>query len=184
MNNAVNNKRVFYVQPHRPIGFGEMLGKRDDIRLDMLEQKSPDAAALEISARPTPIRSAPRATSSARHYHAGAELLGRTPNLLIVSTNGAGYDTVNVQGLHRGRRAGGQPDRRQRRGGRRACARHDAVPDQADVETNHALRSGALEGPHRLYRPRASTAAPSASSASAMSAGASPSSAAACSTCR
>jgi hypothetical protein len=48
MNNAVNNKRVFCVQPHRPIGFGEALGKRGDIRLDMLEQKSPDAAALEI----------------------------------------------------------------------------------------------------------------------------------------
>ena len=34
----------------------------------------------------------------ARHYHAGAELLlGRTPNLLIVSTNGAGYDTVDMK---------------------------------------------------------------------------------------
>jgi len=48
MNNAVNSKRVFWVQPHRPIGFGEALGKRGDIRLDMLEQKSPDAAGLEI----------------------------------------------------------------------------------------------------------------------------------------
>ena len=33
----------------------------------------------------------------ARHYHAGAELLQHTPNLLIVSTNGAGYDTVDVK---------------------------------------------------------------------------------------
>ena len=32
-----------------------------------------------------------------RHYHTGAELLARTPNLLIVSTNGAGYDTVDVK---------------------------------------------------------------------------------------
>src|SRR5262249_60870005 len=41
-------------------------------------------------------------TSSARdelvrNYHTGAELLAHTPNLLIVSTNGAGYDTVDVK---------------------------------------------------------------------------------------
>ena len=29
MNNAVNNKRVFCVQPHRPIGFVEIIGKRE-----------------------------------------------------------------------------------------------------------------------------------------------------------
>ena len=45
---TVNNKRVFCVQPHRPIGFGEMLGARGDVRLDMLEQKAPDQAALDV----------------------------------------------------------------------------------------------------------------------------------------
>jgi len=33
----------------------------------------------------------------ARYFHPGAELLQRTPNLLLVSTNGAGYDTVDVK---------------------------------------------------------------------------------------
>jgi len=33
----------------------------------------------------------------ARHYHTSAEFLRHTPNLLIVSTNGAGYDTVDVE---------------------------------------------------------------------------------------
>src|SRR5271169_1039484 len=97
MNNAVNNKRVFCVQPHRPIGFGEMLGKRGDIRLDMLEQKSPDAAALEILGAAHAYQMSSARDELARHYHAGAELLGRTPNLLIVSTNGAGYDTVDIK---------------------------------------------------------------------------------------
>src|SRR4029079_2329987 len=32
----------------------------------------------------------------ARHFHTTIELLARAPNLLIVSTNGAGYDTVDV----------------------------------------------------------------------------------------
>jgi D-3-phosphoglycerate dehydrogenase len=97
MNNAVNNKRVFCVQPHRPIGFGEALGKRGDIRLDMLEQKSPDADALEILSAAHAYQMSSARDELARHYHAGAELLGRTPNLLIVSTNGAGYDTVDMK---------------------------------------------------------------------------------------
>src|SRR5579863_10686805 len=97
MNNAVNSKRVFCVQPHRPIGFGEALGKRGDIRLDMLEQKSPDAAAMEILGAVHAYQMSSARDELARHYHAGAELLGRTPNLLIVSTNGAGYDTVDMK---------------------------------------------------------------------------------------
>jgi len=97
MSNAVNSKRVFCVQPHRPIGFGEMLGKRGDIRLDMLEQKSPDTAALEILSAAHAYQMSSARDELAPHYHAGAELLGRTPNLLIVSTNGAGYDTVDIK---------------------------------------------------------------------------------------
>ncbi len=96
MSNGVNNKRVFCVQPHRPIGFGEMLGKRGDVRLDLLEQKSPDEAALQILSAAHAYQMSSARDELAAHYHAGADLLSRTPNLLIVSTNGAGYDTVDV----------------------------------------------------------------------------------------
>ena len=97
MPNAVNTKRVFCVQPHRPIGFGEMLGERGDIRLDMLEQKAPDAAALEVLTAAHAYQMSSARDELAPHYHARAELLGRAPNLLIVSTNGAGYDTVDMK---------------------------------------------------------------------------------------
>jgi len=97
MNTGVNNKRVFYVAPHRPLGFAEMLGKRDDVRLDMLEQKDPDASALEILGAAHAYQIGSARDELVRHYQTGAELLGRTPNLLIVSTNGAGYDTVDVK---------------------------------------------------------------------------------------
>jgi D-3-phosphoglycerate dehydrogenase / 2-oxoglutarate reductase len=93
---SVNNKRVFCVVPHRPLGFGEMLGKRDDIRLDILEQKNPDAAALDVLTAAHAYQISSARDELASHYHSRAELLGRTPNLLIVSTNGAGYDTVDV----------------------------------------------------------------------------------------
>jgi D-3-phosphoglycerate dehydrogenase / 2-oxoglutarate reductase len=97
VNSAVNNKRVFCVAPHRPIGFAEMLGKRDDVRLDMLEQKAPDANALEILAAAHAYQTGSARDELVPYYQSGAELLGRTPNLLIVSTNGAGYDTVDVR---------------------------------------------------------------------------------------
>ena len=87
MNNVVNNKRVFYVQPHRPVGFGEALGKRGDIRLDMLEQKSPDGAALEILSAAHAYQTSSARDELAQHYQARADLLSKTPNLLIVSTN-------------------------------------------------------------------------------------------------
>jgi D-3-phosphoglycerate dehydrogenase len=96
MNNPVNNKRVFYVAPHRPLGFAEMLGKRDDVRLDMLEQKEPDEAALRVLAAAHAYQTGSARDELMQCYQVRAELLGRAPNLLIVSTNGAGYDTVDV----------------------------------------------------------------------------------------
>jgi D-3-phosphoglycerate dehydrogenase len=93
----VNSKRVFYVVPHAPQGYVDSLGKRADVTLDKLEQNGADDVA-------TPILTAAHAyqIGSARDelvakFHAHADLLKRTPNLLIVSTNGAGYDTVDVK---------------------------------------------------------------------------------------
>ncbi len=97
MNNVVNSKRVFCVTPHRPQGYGEILGKRGDVRLDVLEQDKPGAAALEILSAAHAYQTSSARDELAPHYHTRAELLAKAPNLLIVSTNGAGYDTVDVQ---------------------------------------------------------------------------------------
>ena len=97
MNNVVNSKRVFCVTPHRPQGYGEILGKRGDVRLDTLEQAKPDAAALEVLAAAHAYQTSSARDELASHYHSHGELLSKTPNLLIVSTNGAGYDTVDVR---------------------------------------------------------------------------------------
>lgn len=96
MNNVVNSKRVFYVAPHRPIGYVEMLGKRGDVRLDMLEHESPAEVAEPILAAAHAYQTSSTRDELARHYHTSAEFLNKTPNLLVVSTNGAGYDTVDV----------------------------------------------------------------------------------------
>lgn len=94
---AVNNKRVFYVEPHLPRGFAEMLGKHPDIRLDRLEQHGDDAADAPILAAAHAYQASSTRQELVRKFHITADLLKRTPNLLIVSTAGAGYDTVDVK---------------------------------------------------------------------------------------
>jgi D-3-phosphoglycerate dehydrogenase len=96
MNNVVNSKRVFYVAPHRPIGFVEIVGKRDDIRLDVLEHDSPAEVAAPVLSAAHAYQTSSTRQELARHYHTGAEFLKKTPSLLLVSTNGAGYDTVDL----------------------------------------------------------------------------------------
>jgi D-3-phosphoglycerate dehydrogenase len=97
MNSVVNNKRVFLVKPHVPNGYLEMLGKRDDVRLDTLENGGMTEQAKSVLAAAHAYQTGSTRDELVRHYHTGAELLAHTPNLLIVSTNGAGYDTVNVK---------------------------------------------------------------------------------------
>ena len=97
MNQAVNNKRVFLVVPHMPTGYLEIVGKRDDVRLDKLENDNISATAKSVLAAAHAYQTSSARDELVRHYHTGAELLARTPNLLIVSTNGAGYDTVDVK---------------------------------------------------------------------------------------
>jgi D-3-phosphoglycerate dehydrogenase len=94
--NSVNSKRVFWVSPHRPVGFVEILGKRDDVRLDRLENDNPPESAAEVLAAAHAYQTSSTQQELARHYHANADFLRHTPNLLVVSTNGAGYDTVDV----------------------------------------------------------------------------------------
>ena len=97
MDNAVNNKRVFLVVPHVPAGYLDIVGQRDDVRLDKLENGNPSATAKSVLAAAHAYQTSSTRDELARHYYTGAELLQHTPNLLIVSTNGAGYDTVDVK---------------------------------------------------------------------------------------
>ena len=95
--NSVNSKRLFLVKPHVPAGYLDIVGEREDVRLDRLEHDaSPDVAAPVLAAAHAYQTGSTR-DELARHFHTGAELLQQTPNLLLVSTNGAGYDTVDVR---------------------------------------------------------------------------------------
>ena len=94
---------------------------------------------------PTPTRSARRATSCRRKFHVNKDLLARAPNLLIVSTGGAGYDTVNVKdctdaGVLVVNQTGGNAD---------AVAAHVLgmmlMLSKQVVQVNNALRKGTMQ---------------------------------------
>ena len=91
----VNNKRVFYVKYLAHEVYADILRARPDVRLDRLDNESPQEMV-------TPILAAAHAyqIGAARDeiatFQADQDLLRRAPNLLIVSSNGAGYDTVDV----------------------------------------------------------------------------------------
>jgi D-3-phosphoglycerate dehydrogenase / 2-oxoglutarate reductase len=91
-----NIKRVFTVNalPH-PV-FVEILNGRPDIALDQLTNESPDEVASEVLARGHVYQIGATRDELTSRFHGVAELLEQAPNLLAISSNGAGYDTVDV----------------------------------------------------------------------------------------
>jgi D-3-phosphoglycerate dehydrogenase len=93
---SVNNKRVFYVKYLANQVYADILQARPDVRLDRLENESSDAIAAPIVAAAHVYQIGAARDEIARHFHVDADLLRRAPNLLIVSSNGAGYDPVDA----------------------------------------------------------------------------------------
>jgi D-3-phosphoglycerate dehydrogenase len=90
-------KRVFYVRYVADRTYTDTLARRLDVRLDKIENDTEDEAAAPILAAAHAFQTSSARDEIATKYHAHKPLLARTPNLLIVSTNGAGFDPVNVK---------------------------------------------------------------------------------------
>src|ERR1700752_2961962 len=95
---SVNNKRVFYVKYLANPIYADILKARPDVRLDRLENESPDDASAPILSAAHAYQIGAARDELARHFHVDADLLRKAPNLLIVSSNGAGDDPVDVEG--------------------------------------------------------------------------------------
>src|SRR3954447_3811425 len=93
---SVNSKRVFYVKYLANEIYADILRARPDVRLDRLEKESPDENAAPIIAAAPAYQVGAARDELATHFHVDQALLRRAPNLLIVSSNGAGYDPVDV----------------------------------------------------------------------------------------
>jgi D-3-phosphoglycerate dehydrogenase len=140
----VNTRRVFCVIPHVPQGFAEMLERRADLTLHRLEQAGDEQVAAPILAAAHAYQSSSTRDELVRNLHAGADLLQRAPNLLIVSTNGAGYDTVDVNACT----AAGVLVVNQSGGNKEAVAEHVLgmmlCLTKRVMETDRAMRRGTL----------------------------------------
>src|SRR5436305_7256245 len=93
---SVNNKRVFYVKYLAHPIYTEILQARPDVRLARLENESPDEVAAPILSAAHAYQIGAARDELARHFHVDDDLLRRAPNLLVVSSNGAGFDPVDV----------------------------------------------------------------------------------------
>jgi D-3-phosphoglycerate dehydrogenase len=93
----VNTKRVFYVKYLADPVYAEILGARDDVRLDRLENDSPDEAAAPVLASAHVYQVGSARDEIARRFHVDPALIARMPEMLVVSTSGVGYDTVDVE---------------------------------------------------------------------------------------
>jgi D-3-phosphoglycerate dehydrogenase / 2-oxoglutarate reductase len=93
---SVNNKRVFYVKYLAHPIYAEILKSRADVRLDRIENESPEDYYAPIVAAAHAYQIGAARDELAPHFHVHAKLLRRAPSLLIVSSNGAGFDPVDV----------------------------------------------------------------------------------------
>ena len=103
-----NVKRVFYVRYVAHPCYLDIIAQRPEIRLDKLENESADDVARPIMAAAHAYQIGSARDELKPRFYVQRELLARMPNLLIVSTNGAGFDTVNVKDC-------GDPSRREQR---------------------------------------------------------------------
>jgi D-3-phosphoglycerate dehydrogenase / 2-oxoglutarate reductase len=91
-----NIKRVFYVNNVAAPVFLDILATRPDIQVDRLENDSPDAEADPILSRAHLYQIGSSRQELAMRFQGYAPLLRRCPNLLVLSTTGAGFDTLSL----------------------------------------------------------------------------------------
>jgi D-3-phosphoglycerate dehydrogenase / 2-oxoglutarate reductase len=94
---SVNTKRVFYVKYLADPIYADILGRRGDVRLDKLENETGEEEAAPILAAAHVYQVGSARDEIARRFHVDAALIARMPRVLVVSTSGVGYDTVDVK---------------------------------------------------------------------------------------
>ncbi len=139
-----NVKRLFHVRFLMHPCYAEIIATRPEIRLDKLENDTADKDAQPVLSAAHAYQISSARDEVPRKYHAIAELLERTPKLLIVSTGGAGYDTVNVKDCtERGVLVVNQTGGNAASVAQHVLAMVIALSKQI-VQTNHALRAGTM----------------------------------------
>jgi D-3-phosphoglycerate dehydrogenase len=91
-----NVKRAFYVRYLAHPCFLDIVAQHPEIRLDRLENDTSDGVVQPVIGAAHAYQIGSARDELNPRFHVSQNLLGRMPSLLIVSTNGAGFDTVDV----------------------------------------------------------------------------------------
>jgi D-3-phosphoglycerate dehydrogenase / 2-oxoglutarate reductase len=138
-----NTKRVFYVNNVAAPVYLEILAKRPDIHVDKLVNETPDVEAEPVLARAHAYQIGSSRQELVTTLQGHASLLSRCPNLLVLSTNGAGFDTVSLGDAT----AAGVAVVNQAGGNKEGVAEHVMAMmlalSKRLVVSDHAMRSGA-----------------------------------------
>jgi D-3-phosphoglycerate dehydrogenase len=140
---APNTKRVFYVNNVSAPVYLEILAKRPDIHVDRLVNDSPAAEVEPVLAQAHAYQIGSSRQELVMALQGYAPLLARCPNLLVLSTNGAGFDTVDLADAT----AAGVAVVNQAGGNKEGVAEHVMAMmlalSKRLVVSDHAMRSGA-----------------------------------------
>jgi D-3-phosphoglycerate dehydrogenase len=139
---APNTKRVFYVNALSHPVYLEILAKRPDVHVDKLVNDSPEDEAERVLSQAHAYQIGSSRQELAMKYQGYTPLLERCPNLVVLSTNGAGFDTINLEDATKAsviavNQAGGNKE---------GVAEHVMAMmlslSKRIMLTNHAMRSG------------------------------------------
>ncbi len=93
---VANTKRVFYVNRLAHPVFADLLAARPDICLDRLESTSAQAEIDDVLSKAHAYQVGSSRDQLPGAVNGTAQLLTRAPTLLALSSQGAGYDTIDV----------------------------------------------------------------------------------------
>lgn len=93
---ANSSKTVYYFNRVTHPAFLEILAAEPDIEVHKFANDSPDGDVAPVMAAAHAYQIDSTRAGIPEKYWANEALLARNPNLLLVSTNGAGFDTIDV----------------------------------------------------------------------------------------
>ncbi len=139
-----SSKTVYYINRVTNPVYLDILGAEPDIEVHKLTNDSPDGEVEPVMAAAHVYQIDSARDNIPKKFWATEDLLARNPNLLLVSTNGAGYDTVDVDACTRA----GVLVVNQSGANREAVAEHALglilSVSKRITETDRALRAGSL----------------------------------------
>ena len=139
---APNTKRVFYVNNVAAQVYLDILAQRPDIKIDKLVNESPESEVEPVLLGAHAYQIGSSRQELVMRLQGYTPLLTRCPDLLVLSTNGAGFDTVSLADAT----AAGVAVVNQAGGNKEGVAEHVMAMmlglSKRIVMSGHAMRSG------------------------------------------